>query len=104
MESIRLKTKESQSKMCLTQTHWTHKSSQLSADTFPEHSKLEGTHKFKIQDPEIKIQKSRSRNQDPEIKIQKSRSGNQDPEIKIRKSRSRNQDIFVPEITDNYIH
>ena len=31
-----------------------------------------------IQDPEIKIQKSRSRNQDPEIKIKKSRSGNQD--------------------------
>ena len=41
-----------------------------------------------IQDPEIKIQKSRSRNQDPEIKVQKSRSRNQDQEIKIRKSRS----------------
>ena len=51
--------------------------------------------RFKIQDPEIKIQKSRSRNQDPEIKIPKSRSRNQDPEIKIQKSRSRNQD---PEI------
>ena len=43
--------------------------------------------RFKIQDPEIKIQKSRSRNQDPEIKIPKSRSRNQDPEIKIQKSR-----------------
>ena len=51
--------------------------------------------RFKIQDPEIKIPKSRSRNQDPEIKIPKSRSRNQDPEIKIPKSRSRNQD---PEI------
>ena len=48
--------------------------------------------RFKIQDPkiqdsEIKIQKSRSENQDPE-----SRSRNQNIEIKIQKSRSRNQD------------
>ena len=102
MESIRLKTKELQSKMYLTQdslTHWTHKSGQLSAGTFPEHSKLEGHTNSRS-----KIRKSRSRNEDLEIKIRKSRSRNQDPEIKIRKSRSRNQDPFVPEITDNYIH
>ena len=46
--------------------------------------------RFKMQDPEIKIRKSRPGNQDPEIKIQKSRSRNQDLEIKIQKSRSRN--------------